>query len=439
MGTPPITIQALLFRETLGLLASYSWQSTVTLEPTEVGQSDVDLTLPEFFREFRLRHAIAAAGDLPEIVTAIESSPSRSSGLERTESRGVIRGRLDTPRYLARRATLRSLPRRYPIARSMLTYETPENVLTRVALGEVRTAMRDNPFSPRSAEGAAASTNLRWVTDRLSHRPWDEITPDGLRERLHNEVEARIRRRQTGNDGSYRRLLDWYDEWSLDLHRIGADAQDRLVRGLMAFPASDAFWDKVFEVWCLLFVAATLDDLGWTKMDGPAALHQASGVIYTYRAPSGHDLRVRFQKQVPLPAGRWSYRDGNSLRGIPDVSIGSDSPAPFPLLIDAKNRYISEHQIARSEETYKMLGYAENFRPRVPPERVRGVLLFPSNRTRRRVLDGPGDGRLDLIAVDLAGDRATATATLADAISDWVSTADRSDTTEPGVLRERLF
>ena len=82
MGTPPVGVQALLFRETLGLLASYSWQSTVALEPTEFGQSEVDLSLPEFIREFRLRHAIATAQRLPQIVADIESGLSNVSGLE---------------------------------------------------------------------------------------------------------------------------------------------------------------------------------------------------------------------------------------------------------------------------------------------------------------------------------------------------------------------
>jgi hypothetical protein len=421
VATPPVGIQALLFRETLGLLASYSWQSTVVLEPTEFGRSDVDLSLPEFIREFRLRHAIATAQRLPDIVAEIEAGPSHISGIERAESRGIIRGRLDTPRYIARRATLRSLPRRYPIVRNTLSYDTPENMLARLALGEVRAAMRDNPFPLRSAEGQAASAHLRWVTDRLRHRPWDEIHPRGLRERLQNEVEARTRRRQTGNDFAYRRLLDWYDEWTLDLQHLGADAQDAVIAGLLAFPGGDAFWDKVFEVWCLLFVAATLDALGWQRINGPAALHQGTGVIYSYRSPGGHDLKVRFQRKDPLPSGRWSYRDGKPLGGIPDVSIGSDSASPLPFLIDAKNRYISSDRIARSEETYKMLGYAENFRPTTPPTRFRGVLIFPSNRSARRIVDGPDEGRLDLVTVDLAGDRTVASDALGDAIGDWAT------------------
>jgi hypothetical protein len=419
MGTPPVGIQALLFRETLGLLASYSWQSTVVLEPTEFGQSEVDLSLPEFIREFRLRHAIASAQRLPAILADIESGLSNVSGIERAESRGVIRGRLDTPRYIARRATLRSLPRRYPIVRNTLSYRTPENVLTRLALGEVGVAMRDNPFSVRSAEGVTAATLLRWTTDRLRHRPWNELPPHGLQERLHNEVDARIRRRQTGNEAAYRRLLDWLDQWELDLEHLGGDSRDAVITGLLAFPAGDAFWDKVFEVWCLLFVASTLDELGWTRTTGPAALHQGTGIIYSYKSPAGHEVKLRFQRKDPLGGGRWSYRDGDSLRGIPDVTLGTNRSTPLPLLIDAKNRYVSADRIARAEETYKMLGYAENFRPAAPPARFRGALIFPSNRSGRRIIDGPEDGRLDLVTIDLLGDRQIARQALGQAVTSW--------------------
>jgi hypothetical protein len=205
----------------------------------------------------------------------------------------------------------------------------------------------------------------------------------------------------------------------LDLARLGGDAQDAVIAGLLAFPGGDAFWDKVFEVWCLLFVASTLDSLGWHRTEGPAALHQRTGVIYSYTSPDGHDLKVRFQRKDPLPEGRWRYRDGGSLRGVPDVTIGADRTNPFPLLIDAKNRYISSDGIARSEETYKMLGYAENFLPVTAGSAFKGVLIFPSNRSASRVINGPDDGRLDLITVDLAHDRTDAISALSEAVQDW--------------------
>lgn len=418
MAVPPARVQSLLFRETLGLLATYSWQGSVTLDPAEFGQSDVDLTLPEFFREFRLRHAVATARQLPDILESIESRSSNSSRLERAESRGVIRGRLDSPRYLARKAVIRSLPRRYPIVRSRIAYDTPENLLAAEALREVRTAMRDNPFSSRSAEGVEASRYLRWSSSRLLHRPWDELPPHAAVERLYHETDTRVRRRQTGNDRAYLELIRWYDQWRLDLHRLGTDQRDEVVQGLLAFPGGDAFWDKVFEVWCLLFVAAALDALGWTKLEGPRALHESSGVVYRYLSPSQLEADVRFQRKEPLPAGRWSYRDGKPLRGIPDITISS-SDGRFPLLIDAKNRYVNAGRVSRSEETYKMLGYSENFL--YGQNHFRGVLIFPSAESGQAIMDGPRDGRLDLITVDLPGDKSRALAAIEDAVARWAA------------------
>lgn len=419
MSKPPARIQERLIRQSIGLLASYSWQATVTLEPMELGQAEVDLALPEFFREFRLRHAIATAGSLHDIVATIESAPSHVSGVERAESRGVIHGRLDTPRYLARRATLRSLPRPYPVVSERLTYGTPDNLLTVLALREVHTMMRDSPFDESSAEGVAANAHLRWAADRLAHRPWSEIGRPGLRERIRNEVVTRVRRRQTGNDQAYSRLLDWYDRWTLDVHRLGAAAQDEVIRGVMAFPAGEAFWDKVFEVWCLSFAALTLDLLGWTRLAGPVALHSANGEIYVYLTPTGQQVSIRFQRRQPLPAGRWTYRGAGPLRGVPDLTISTVASASAPLLIDAKNRFVSSERVARSEETYKMLGYAENFRDGFADGRFRGVLIFPSNQTGVRIIDGPEDGRIDLVTVNLEDDPEGLTAALAGAVTSW--------------------
>ena len=62
-----------------------------------------------------------------------------------------------------------------------------------------------------------------------------------------------------GNDAAYRRLLEWYQLWTVDLDRLGVAATEDLVAGVLALPAGEAFWDKVFEVWCLGFVAQALE------------------------------------------------------------------------------------------------------------------------------------------------------------------------------------
>src|SRR5437868_6964694 len=115
---PSPTEQALL-RETLPLLAIYAWHQRVPLEAVALGlATEGSQHIAAFFREFRIRHAVAAAQRLPGILDRIELGPSHESSLIRSESRGTLRGRLDVSRYLARRASHRSLPRRYPVVRS---------------------------------------------------------------------------------------------------------------------------------------------------------------------------------------------------------------------------------------------------------------------------------------------------------------------------------
>jgi hypothetical protein len=415
----PSTEQRLLLKETLGLLASYAWNRKTALEAMPVGeQSYDDGTTVDFLREFRIRHAIAAARGLPNIIAQVELSPSHQSGLVRSESRGTIRGRLDVPRHIARRASLRSLPRRYPIVQSKWTYETPENELARLALDEVQAAMRDNPFRRHTAESQTAAETYAWATSRVRHRPWYELVGHGYRERLYSEVEIRLRRRQTGNDQAYQRLLDWFEEWVLDVNRLGAEQLDNLINGLLAFPAGSFFWDKVFEIWCLMMVAEATHSLGWDCLEGPRPLHERKFPNYTFETPRGRKIAIRFQKQVPLQNSRWRYRDAGPLRGIPDITLDAAGEV-FPMLIDAKYRFTAGDRITRSEETYKMLGYAENFRPSAEAIRFRGVLIFPSDVSSHRVLDGPDGGRLDLVAVHLEGDRRVALNGLAQAIEEW--------------------
>src|SRR5699024_9824921 len=131
------------------------------------------------------------------------------------------------------------------------------------------------------------------------------------------EVQTRVRRRQTGNDNAYEELLNWYDEWSVDSDRLGGERLESLMRGLLALPTSESFWIRAFEIWCLQLTMEALDDLGWDRMTGPRPLHQVDGPVSTYRSMSGRPVDVRFQQQWPLPSGRWKYRQGDPLRGVP--------------------------------------------------------------------------------------------------------------------------
>lgn len=407
-----------LLRDCLPLLTTYAWKGKTPLTPTPVG-ADGDLSIGDFLREFRMRHAMACADRLVAVVSQIEARASHTSQLVRSESRGEIRGRLDVQRYVARGPNRASYPRRYPIVQNQRSGQTPENELVASALREVVAALRDNPFQSRANESALATRLMAWARTRQYRRPWEDIVTTRGSERLRTEVQTRVRRRQTGNDSAYQGLLDWYDEWTVDLHRLGEGRANNLVEGLLALPTGESFWNRAFEIWCLELTMEALVDLGWDREMGPLPLHLAGGLIATYRTPSGELVDVRFQQQWPLPTGRWRYRKGDPLRGIPDVSLSVLGYTPV-LFIDAKFRWIEgTDSLSRSEETYKMLGYAENFA--ADATHFRGVLIFPSNVSLHRVLDGPNAGRIDLASVALLAERERALSGFRDAIRSWLA------------------
>jgi hypothetical protein len=102
---------------------------------------------------------------------------------------------------------------------------------------------------------------------------------------------------------------------------------------------------------------------------------------------------VWFQNSQPLASGRWRYRHSNqALSGIPDVIVTSGGATP--LLIDAKNRVMESR--TRPEESYKMLGYLENYREVFNAGRFRAVLVFtgPAEQETHLASD---DGELSLL------------------------------------------
>ena len=396
-----------LLLDCLPLLATYAWGGRTPLTPTPLG-TDGETTIDDFLREFRMRHALACGARLFDVLDRIGAQTSTSSRLVRSESRGTIRGRLDVQRYVARAASRRSHPRLYPIVRNDLSAQTPENELVTLGLREIISALLDNPFPPKSNESVLAAKILAGVRRRLSRRPWAEVVTTRAAARLRPEVQTRVRRRQTANDPAYQELLDWYAEWSLDLRNLGELGKNNFLDGILALPSGDSFWNRAFEIWCLEFTMAALRDLGWIEVVAPRALHRVDGKVSQFRTPSGKLVDVRFQTHDPLPTGRWRYRDGRALGGIPDISLTVDSAFPI-LLIDAKFRWnTARTTLARSEETYKMLGYAENYAH--AGTHFRGVLIFPTNESQHRVVEGPKGGRIDLVTVALTSDREIAQA-----------------------------
>jgi len=94
-----------------------------------------------------------------------------------------------------------------------------------------------------------------------------------------------------------------------------------------------------------------------------------------------------------------------------------------PLLIDAKYRRVDTD--TRSEETYKMLGYAENYRHSLSLGSqegiLQGVLMFIGTTNNETLLHGPMGGRLTLITVEeTLKSRATTRNVLDNSIRSWL-------------------
>lgn len=370
--------------EALDLLASYLFSRGVELAPVSVGIRDDDDETRLFLRELESRHALASAIRLRDLLPSVERRTSSTSRLLRDESKGVIRGRLDIPRYIARRAGQRFGPRSYPTIVTESSADTPENGVVAASLrGLLRQLARSVLARSDHAEGEATAEAYAWTRGRLRRLPWAAVSRVGPLPRLGREAAQRIRKRQTGNDAAYGDVLGWLAEWLVDISRIGSDVRSHVAQGILAFPVGDFFWHKVFEVWCLREVAASLQRVGCELVEGPHPLHErGSGPIFRLRHDADN-VAVWFQRQEPLGRPRWRHEtSGAPLTGFPDVVVSADRRAP--LVIDAKHR--PGRRESQSEEIYKVLGYAENFRDGFGSAQFRAVLMFPGDDPPRRLV-----------------------------------------------------
>jgi hypothetical protein len=400
-------LRAAILRDALPLLVSYVSGRDVELAPRPV---DIDVgaaDLLPFARELRARYVLSCMSQLRTVLRAVELRPAVTTRLERAESRGVVRGRLDVPAYLSRRARNRSLPRNYPLIVTAADSATPENRLLRSMLAAVDQELRTPAFPRASAEARITERERRWLRATLSRDPWRDVPTSADLRRLERATQERIRRRQTGNDGAYRALLAWLQVWRFE---PGARSLEDVVSAMMLFLGHESFWERVFEVWCLAVVYDALAALGFTTVTDFPLHRSRAGALRTVTAGS-RTLEVWFQRSKPMGTGRWIDASAQLLRGIPDIAV--TEPGRPPLLVDAKLRGLTFATVNRSDEIYKMLGYAEQF-PDVGSAGLHGLLIFPGETTSsQRWTRGP-DGDLELLfaAVDDPDSRSRAAASI---------------------------
>jgi hypothetical protein len=228
----------------------------------------------------------------------------------------------------------------------------------------------------KSAEELSARWYRRWLSRKLSRDPWHLVSNAGNPQRLRMETARRVARRQTGNERSYADLLKFVDDMRLFAPAIGGPLNaEKLVQALLAFPIDEAFADRIFEIWCLREIASAFQRLGAITVRGPLPLTlNRQAPIYTFRL-GWDEFEVYFQRALDGATARWIYDKSEApLRGIPDITVIANKK--HYLVVDAKNRQVTGS--TRPEETYKVLGYFENFRHLLDGPTCWGLLCFVS-------------------------------------------------------------
>lgn len=385
--------------EALPLVASYFSGEQVALAGSEVALGeDVDDESILFRSQIRLRHALTCCAELVPLIYRIEERVSSVNRTVRTETKGIIRGRLDIPRYVARRSTALSWPKSYPVLVSEESPSTAENLLTVRVLRHLLARLNSGQAPTKTAEAASARWYRQWISNRLRRTPWCGVASSSSMPRLQMEALRRISRRQTGNERAYTDLSILIDEWRLAGGESGgAFNSDKFVRALLSFPADDSFLDRIYEIWCIHEMASCLSHLGATLLEGPLPLTMnRRRPIYTFKM-GGNCIELWFQHSLDSGSAVWKYETtGTPLRGIPDITVVANG-CHF-LLVDAKNRLVTGN--TRAEETYKMLGYFENFSPILNSASSWGVLAFVSFNGFFQSLQSPQGRRLVMISAD---------------------------------------
>ena len=382
-------------REALPLLSSYLYSEQVTLEPTEV---ETGADYPDEYKEFasllRMRHAVACGLRLKPILEAVERGVSHVSEIARSESKGDIAGRLDISLYLSRRGMNMSWPRSFPILIAADTPNTPENQLIAETLRQFGRRLNESAFHEASAERTYSLNLLRWAREQLHSEPWSRVAPVRGTDRLRRETEYRLRKRQTGNEPAYFEFLAWHNQWIFDASQSSTEETEDFVTLLLAFPPGEFFEDRVFEIWCLHQVIESLRRAGAVLVDGPRALTERSRHSICQMRYGNYRFEIWFQKALPPASARWQYlATRRPLYGIPDITVvGADGRR---LLIDAKRREVVSQ--TRPEETYKMLGYLENFRGIFTTAPFWGVLCFLSQSALFTEIAGETGHKLFLV------------------------------------------
>ena len=395
------SVKALILEQCLPLLITKASHESVQIDRMSVPASSMsgEQQLQKYQQEFVHRRLLA---EVPELLRIFQDIGQKASWHNRLEHRRDqrLQGRLDVAQYIRDRGRPAERPRTFPIVTQERQFNTPENRLAAGVLGSLKTLLANEVFPKDKAESVLARSHFRALMKLSRNVVFTEMRRSSFTRKDLALTRFRVGRRMTGNDRPYQQLLDWLDNWLSLAGLSDSSDSDRPVD--LALPSSEAYWEKVFEVWCLEQVRASLLRKGWMT-DSEFRLHAVGSTSPVARfSREGRVVDVYFQRQEPMGTARWMNESHQSLTGIIDVALAR--PGKAPLLIDAKFRF-KVLTAGTSEEQYKMLGYAENFAHSQPSSGSFGLLVFPSDVVDRKSYSRGDSSRLTTLRTDLISGR----------------------------------
>lgn len=392
--------------QALPMLASYFAAGVDSLQSENaVASTSSEDPLDELAWLVRLRVLLAAAEKIDPLVQQVLRRSSFRYQRAADVSAGLIRGRLDTVKYLRSRHEI-SAPRTFPIIETRRRHDLPENTLATAALVLLLNEIRRIPLE-RVPDNSIELRRVRQATTRLrrllSHQTLSECLEHAegvLRKREIRDLVATVQRRiEAGhipNPEAYGAIARWIEDFD-----IGGAASPGDLEWLFY---DNRFDTRLFELWALRLLASAISHRLGSPDTTRLLLERSSGPIATWRT-AGYSVELWFQAglgRLNVGGPTWEYvevdseEDSQSFGGIPDITVVVEDAAGVrtPVIIDPKLR---QRASIPGSELYKILGYFGNLPASLPK---RGAIVFhcPGQPRSYRLTSG-SDLEAELFAI----------------------------------------
>lgn len=358
---------------TLDLVGRYLATGENSVEPAEALAWDErvhDGELNTLLAVLRLRVALAASDTFSELLRRITLRPTFRYQQRAAENIGHLSGPLDVNRYVAQLGTYADTPS-FPVLEVYRSHTTPENVLALYAgrwlIHEMRTALKAAEAPTGGPEHRAWTAANRRLRRHLSSPEFAScsaevvlITRRSLQRTLVATVRQRLHRGEIANPSPYSELIEWVER-ILNRKPLAEPGQ---IQWTMY---GEWFDSRLFELWCLRQLGAQLSDALNQPIPEINSGWRSGSAVYHFEGFYG-TIDVHYQRRLghvdPYKA-KWSTTSGEPLIGIPDILVVATPPGgpAKTVLLDPK---LKQSKGLPTQDTYKVLGYIENF-PLTPP------------------------------------------------------------------------